>query len=317
MIETLCIISADKKFSETFIVEMKNLVVQVCLNLIKFNRGEAENMVNDPQEYINFSLDCCDKQHSMVPKTQACKLIESLCDNIDGAVTYISNLCCSAIMRALQGPNAEIVDQSIMEVANEPFFFSDPILIADACLLVFTVMSYILPQRKDLVGSFEQMISINVQKFLEHKPHNLPEMDSFENAKAVILKSRFSLLLGYYADILFNNDANAFKQTMEFLIEGIGATSGIDEVIARGCVDTIAIVVTDHDVAPRLKEYLDYIVIQLRQLLDTVTFVNFYDFMNDFIKLFAKDLVGQRINSIMNAVVARICKEQQAKLNGT
>ena len=47
---------------------------------------------------------------------------------------------------------------------------------------------------------------------------------------------------------------------MEFLIEGIGETSGIDEVIARGCVDTIAIVVTDHDVAPRLTEYLDYIV---------------------------------------------------------
>ena len=101
MIESLCIISADKKFSDTFIAEMKNITVQVCLNLIKFTRHEAENMVNDPQEYINFSLDCCDKQHSMVPKTQACKLIESLCDNVDGAVTYISNLSCSAIMRAL------------------------------------------------------------------------------------------------------------------------------------------------------------------------------------------------------------------------
>ena len=51
---------------------------------------------------------------------------------------------------------------------------------------------------------------------------------------------------------------------MEFLIEGIGITEGIDQVIARGCVDTIAIVVTDHDVAPRLKLYLAYIVIQLK-----------------------------------------------------
>ena len=39
--------------------------------------------------------------------------------------------------------------------------------------------------------------------------------------------------------------------------------------------------------------------------------------MNDFIKLFAKDLVGPRILTIMNAVVARIYKEQQAKLAGT
>mgnify|MGYP007058508576 FL=1 len=96
---------------------------------------------------------------------------------------------------------------------------------------------------------------------------------------------------------------------MEFLIEGIGFTQGIGEVIARGCVDTIAIVVTDHDVAPRLKQHLDYIVIQLIRLLDTVTFVNFFDFMNDFIKLFAKDLVGDKIVSIMNGVVQRISKE--------
>ena len=130
------------------------------------------------------------------------------------------------------------------------------------------------------------------------------------------MKSRFSLLLGYYADILFTQDPEAFKRTMEFLIEGIGFTQGIGEVIARGCVDTIAIVVTDHDVAPRLKQHLDYIVIQLIRLLDTVTFVNFFDFMNDFIKLFAKDLVGDKIVSIMNGVVQRISKEQLAKQSG-
>ena len=75
-------------------------------------------------------------------------------------------------------------------------------MIADACLIVFTVMSYILPQRKDLIGTFEQMIAANVAGFLEKRPHG-PSMDDFENAKAVILLNRFSLLLGYYADILF------------------------------------------------------------------------------------------------------------------
>ena len=58
---------------------------------------------------------------------------------------------------------------------------------------------------------------------------------------------------------------------------------------------------------------MDYIIEQLVQLLDTVTFVNFYDFMNDFIKLFADNLKGQPILNLMSAVVARICKEQHAK----
>lgn len=52
-------------------------------------------------------------------------------------------------------------------------------LIVDTCLLVFTVMSYILPQRKDLVVNFERMVSSNVQSFLEQKQHNLPDMDDF------------------------------------------------------------------------------------------------------------------------------------------
>ena len=39
--------------------------------------------------------------------------------------------------------------------------------------------------------------------------------------------------------------------------------------------------------------------------------------MNDFVKLFAQDLAGPRILAIVNALVVRICKEQQAKLAGT
>ena len=61
---------------------------------------------------------------------------------------------------------------------------------------------------------------------------------------------------------------------------------------------------------------MDYIIEQLVNLLNTVTFVNFYDFMNDFIKLFAENLKGQPIIKLMNAVVERICKEQHLKESG-
>ena len=42
--------------------EMPNIVIQICFNLIKFTKSEAERMLDDPQEYINYTLDCCDKQ---------------------------------------------------------------------------------------------------------------------------------------------------------------------------------------------------------------------------------------------------------------
>ena len=92
-------------------------------------------------------------------------------------------------------------------------------------------------------------------------------------------------------------------------MEAIGSTNGIDEVVARGCVDTLVIIVSDQDVAPRLKNYLEHIVAQLVSLLDTVVFVNFFDFFSDFVKLFARELNGPYILSLMQATVARILKE--------
>jgi hypothetical protein len=61
LIETLSITSGDKKFSDIFMAEMPNIVIQICFNLIKFTKSEAERMLDDPQEYINYTLDCCDK----------------------------------------------------------------------------------------------------------------------------------------------------------------------------------------------------------------------------------------------------------------
>lgn len=39
---------------------------------------------------------------------------------------------------------------------------TDPVFIADACLLSLTCMSYLIPQREDLIQMFEQTVSTNV-----------------------------------------------------------------------------------------------------------------------------------------------------------
>ena len=58
---------------------------------------------------------------------------------------------------------------------------------------------------------FEQTVSSNVQVFLQRNPIPGNEVDIKEAAKAVVLRSRFGLLLGYYADTLFTNDTQAFQ----------------------------------------------------------------------------------------------------------
>lgn len=50
-------------------------------------------MIKDPDEFVNLALDTCDKQSSKVVKTQGAKLLESICDNIDGAITFVTLFC--------------------------------------------------------------------------------------------------------------------------------------------------------------------------------------------------------------------------------
>jgi len=69
---------------------LPNLILDVGLNFIKTTETERQDMFDNPQEFVNLALDTCDKQKSNTVKTQAAKLFEGLCDNIDGAVTLTS-----------------------------------------------------------------------------------------------------------------------------------------------------------------------------------------------------------------------------------
>ena len=224
MIEVIVTTATEKQYKDTLNAEMQSSLVDICLNLMVITRAEAESIREDAEEYINLTLDCCDKQTSRTVKSQACKLLEAICDNVFGAITYITNFCCSAINLALQGDAGRVYDTEVIEGTKTSVFLTrtDKIFIADTCLLALTCMSYVIPQRVDLVKMFEETISGNVGTFLTRHPIAGSEVDVLEAAKTVILRSRFGLLLGYYADMLFNNKPEAFQQTLNFLLESIG-----------------------------------------------------------------------------------------------
>lgn len=85
---------------------------------------------------------------------------------------------------------------------------SPPEIIAETCLVALTAISYILPRRNDLVPIFEEVLAKNIDILLS------------ENS--ILLRVRMSLLLGYYADMLFEKQKSAFNKTMDFLIHSVG-----------------------------------------------------------------------------------------------
>lgn len=79
----------------------------------------------------------------------------------------------------------------------------------ETCLLIISVLSYILPKRNDLVDILERTLKENAQYFYAN--NNLP----------FILKSRFCLFLGYFSDTIFlhKDNKDLYNKGIEILIQ--------------------------------------------------------------------------------------------------
>lgn len=100
-------------------------------------------------------------------KTQACKLFEAMCDNIDGSTTFVAIFCCNTINKVF---GKTITEEGLWDMEQDPFLAQTaPEFIVDACLLGITVISYILPERKDLTEIFTRSMEINIDELLERK----------------------------------------------------------------------------------------------------------------------------------------------------
>ena len=54
----------------------KHLLIIVCLTMLMTYTEELEQMIKNPEEFVNLALDTCDKQSSNIIKTQGAKLLE-------------------------------------------------------------------------------------------------------------------------------------------------------------------------------------------------------------------------------------------------
>lgn len=76
--------------------------------------------------------------------------------------------------------------------------------------MALTSISYILPRRADLIPLFEKTLGDNLAKILSQD--------------SILLRVRMSLLLGYYADMLFKKDREKFLTLMRFLVTSLALT---------------------------------------------------------------------------------------------
>ena len=87
-----------------------------------------------------------------------------------------------------------------------------------------------------------------------------------------------SLLLGYYADMLFTEHTIAFNKTVQFLFESMGYV-GLEKVVALQSIDTLNTVVSDAELSPRLLPILTNLIPVLVDQIGRLNEPKFFDFI--------------------------------------
>jgi hypothetical protein len=188
-----------------------------------------------------------------------------MCDNVDGAATCVSTFACNALNAALKKaagkPDTGFLkpEYGLWKMENDPFLNRPLVIIGETCILALTVISYILPKKDHLVPIFQEALAENIDMIIQRE-QLLPDSTVDMVAANVILRARFSLMLGYYADMLFQQHADAFNKTMKFLFESVGYELQHESVVTLQSIDTLCTIVSDADLAPRLDPILGEII---------------------------------------------------------
>ncbi len=154
-LKLLCNMLEDNNFYVLFSANKEKIVVDIVLTLLRTTLKEKGLIVADPENFVTLALDTCDKQTSDIPKTEAAKLLESLCDHIDGCLTFVTGFCCDAIRHACKGAKPELL-------ANFPFLApfgsssaflmkSSVEALIETSIVAMTDISYLTPRRHDVL----------------------------------------------------------------------------------------------------------------------------------------------------------------------
>jgi hypothetical protein len=92
-----------------------------------------------------------------------------------------------------------------------------------------------------------------------------------------------SLLLGYYADMLFRENHEAFMKIISFLITSVSLT-GDQKVIALQSADTLNTIISDNDLIPRLEPELPKLIDILNDCTKRIQIKLYFSFLLEFVK---------------------------------
>lgn len=292
---------SDNNFYHFFSANKAKLIVDIIVILLKTTNQEKTDMISDPQNFFNLSLDTCDKQSSEVPRTEAAKLLEEICDHIDGGLTFVAYFCCEAIRYAGKGWSREEVKSnavlgSFIESGSKILTVNSAEEITEICLTTMTIISYSTVSRKDLFKLYEKVL-IEVFSMVFDTP-------------SFLIRCRAALMLGYYAESLFQQDHGLFIRIMEFLVKGLGVEAS-EKSFSLLCADSLKSIIADPDSISRIEPFINRLFPYLAGMVAKMDSPTCFGLLMTIINSYA-EAIDASILQLLDSLVSRIHTEYAA-----
>lgn len=146
---------------ELYMQTKKFLLKDIIFHCLKAGETEIDNADDNPNDFINYTNDVLRSQRSKTLKVQMAKLLNNLCANVDGVLTYVVYVILDMLKFICEKGTQETLLQYpyYSELLNSNYLKNaDSNSLVESGLLILTIIARHLGQRDDLLKLFENFI---------------------------------------------------------------------------------------------------------------------------------------------------------------
>jgi hypothetical protein len=88
-------------------VRYRERLLEIVFGLFVRSEPKRELLMEDPEEYLRVLEDVCERQSVDTPKSAAVRLMEAMCDKVDGTLTVLWRSAVGMIQLALRAVAGE------------------------------------------------------------------------------------------------------------------------------------------------------------------------------------------------------------------
>ena len=250
----------ESTFFPVFLQYFKFLITKLIPNALHLTSLDKEQVLQSPNEFVDAGFDICERQESETVKTTAAKLLEILCDNIDGSLTFLVNTILTLLVSTLSGNNTLITEElSYMYSLDQESKI-------DCCILMLSTVSYTVSKRHDLLSLLNHFFTLHFSILV--------------NANSDIIQSRLCLFYYFYAEHLHLEDDQQMIEWVWFLISRMTVNAGKATIIQAS--ETFSSIVQDEETMLRLHPFLSQIFEKVVKCIEFQQEKSFFEALLEF-----------------------------------